>query len=266
MEIVYKNDNQIAIYRCFFVRLAAVDLFTILVYSKQMRQHELFFEETFEKTKDEFSPPPDLSGSSGDLFELSIDAYYSALYARMSELPIEKEISRFIEKVYKAAAHFAHNGSSAARSAASRLASDRGDPDVCAVLNAAFKVQYEIHRLTGLLRFSPNSEGMYIARCSPDHYILPGLADHFFLRFGETPWAIIDEKREVCLCREKGEPPKLIPLADFLSPGAAESSRNDSWEDLWRLYHRSVNNETRKNLRLQRQFMPLRYQKYLPEK
>ena len=36
------------------------------------------------------------------LFELSIDAFYAALYADMSELPIKAEIKRFIEKVKRA--------------------------------------------------------------------------------------------------------------------------------------------------------------------
>ena len=208
---------------------------------------------------------PDDSGETA-LFELSVDAYYSALYARMSELPIKKEISRFIGKVMK----------SPTRLDAHRAASDRGDPDVAAVLAAAYKVQHEIHRLTGLLRFTPNGKGMYIARCSPDHYILPALSDHFFLRFGETKWAIIDEKRELCLYRgDMAEMPKLVPLPVFLSQTAEEEAaaketrkeaKRDVWEDLWRLYHRSVNNEAKKNLRLQQQFMPLRYQKYLPEK
>ena len=38
-----------------------------------------------------------------------------------------------------------------------------------------------------------------------------------------------------------------------------------SVEDLWRLYHRSINNESRNNPGLQRQFMPSRYRKYLNE-
>ena len=117
-----------------------------------------------------------------------------------------------------------------------------------------------------LLRFSPNNEGMYIARCSPDHFILPALADHFYLRFGETSWAIIDEKREICLYREKGEPPKLISLSAFMSLSPNKEAPKDAWEDLWRLYFRSVNNAAKKNLHLQRQFMPERYHKYLTEK
>jgi len=202
--------------------------------------------------------------SAEGLFEVSVDAYYTVLYARMSELPIQREISRYIEKVHKAAGSI-DSKTAEARIAADKAASDRGDPDVLTVLKASYKVMHEIHRLTGLLRFTPNNKGMYIARCSPDHCILIALADHFFLRFGETPWAIIDEKRKLCLCCEKGGEPKLVSLSAFLSFTAGEECPNDAWEELWRLYHRSVNNEAKKNLRLQRQFMPVRYQKDLPE-
>jgi len=203
--------------------------------------------------------PPDLAG----LYELSVDAFFAAFYARMSELPIGEEISRYAEKT----------GRARDRNAAARIAFDRGDPDVLAVLKAAYKVQHEIHRLTGLLRFSPDPGGTYIARCVPDHFILPALADHFTLRFGETPWAIIDERRGLCLCREKGGPVQLgpaqasasAPVQPIQQNPSTEISIGDYWEDLWRLYHRSVNNEGKKNLKLQRQFMPERYRPYLTE-
>jgi hypothetical protein len=197
-----------------------------------------------------------------ELFELSAYAFYAALYARMSELPMEREISRFIEKVFTAVSSIPDKRSPGARAAADKAASDRGDADVLAVLKISGKVLHEIHRLTGLLRFSENEGGVYIARCSPDFFILPALAEHFTLRFGETAWAIIDEKRKLCLCREKGGLAKLLPLpASF----AAEEKANNFWEELWRLYHRSVTIDIRKNLKLQRQFMPERYHKYLTE-
>jgi probable DNA metabolism protein len=214
------------------------------------------FEDT-EDFKNPMEPVPDISG----IFELSVDAYCAALYAHMSCKPIKKEIAAFIEKVKRAGN----------RHEANRAATDRGDGDVLAVLTEAGKVTHEIHRLTGLLRFSPESDGVYTARCAPDNFILPALAEHFTLRFGEMPWAIIDEKRGLCLRKTGGEdailvpwPPDL-PLPASLSGAAVERTRTDSWEELWRLYHKSINNESKKNLRLQRQFMPERYQKYLTE-
>jgi len=194
---------------------------------------------------------PDISG----IFELSVDAYYAALYAQMSYKPIKKEITAFVEKVRRAGN----------RDEANRVVTDRGDGDVLAVLKEAAKVTHEIHRLTGLLRFSPESDGVYTARCAPDNFILPALAEHFTLRFGETPWAIIDEKRGLCLRKINGSEAVLAYSSSGLSEAAPGKARTDSWEDLWRLYHKSINNESRKNPRLQRQFMPERYQKYLTE-
>jgi len=180
------------------------------------------------------------------------DAFYAAVYAQMSCLPIKGEISRFLEKVNNA-----EN-----RAAAARIAGDRGDPDTLTVLEAARKVQVEVHRITGFLRFAPDSQGVYTAKCEPDYFILPALAEHFTLRFGETPWAIIDEKRGLCLCRQKDGDARIVPVSpDTL----AENGNGDCWGELWRLYHRSVSNESRKNPRLQRQFMPKRYHKHLNE-
>ena len=219
-----------------------------------MSQPDLFAENMAENKKEDL---PDFSG----LFELSVDAYYTALYAQMSELPIEAEISRFINKVKKAGLRLSGD-----RAAAERTATDRGDHDVLTVLKAAGKVQHEIHRITGFLRFNEKAEGIYIARCAPDHCILPVLADHFTLRFGETPWAIIDEKRNLCLYRKNNGPAVLIPyIPDFSNAASSPEAEVNTWEDLWRLYYRSINNEPRKNLHLQRQLMPERYRRYLPE-
>jgi probable DNA metabolism protein len=216
--------------------------------------------ELFEDTED-FKNPIETAMDISGIFELSVEAYYAALYAQMSCKPIKKEIAAFVEKVQRAKN----------RDEANLAATDRGDGNVLAVLNEAGKVAHEICRLTGLLRFSPESGGVYTARCAPDNFILPALAEHFTLRVGETPWAIIDEKRGLCLRKTNGSEAILISLSSYLSGTAehfekcSEKTGKDSWEDLWRLYHKSINNESRKNLRLQRQLMPERYQKYLTE-
>jgi probable DNA metabolism protein len=135
-------------------------------------------------------------------------------------------------------------------------------------LKTAYRAGREIDRIKGFLRFSPNAEGLWIARCAPDHAILPALAEHFTARFGEEPWAIIDEARNCILLREKGEDPRLLPFDPdhpLLSEKIEEKSAGDPWENLWKNYHRVVNNDSRANPKLQKQFLPKRYWKYLPE-
>jgi hypothetical protein len=195
------------------------------------------------------------------LFELSVNAFDAFVHAWMSELPIEAETIRFGGKVLAAARPA--EGPEAERAAADRAASDRGDPDTRTVLETAYKVCREIDRLRGLLRFT-DDEGVYIARCAPDHFILPALGEHFTRRFGDTSWIIIDEKRRLRLCRLNGQVPELSGLSppELSRPPAASSAE---WEKLWRHYHKTINNESRNNPDLQRRFMPNRYRKYLNE-
>jgi probable DNA metabolism protein len=94
--------------------------------------------------------------------------------------------------------------------------------------------------------------------------VLPGLAGHFTRRFGETPWAILDERRGLALVRSLGEDARLIALEE-VPRGIAVPGRDDPWEEFWRNYHRVAANESRINPQLQRQFMPKRYWQYLPE-
>jgi probable DNA metabolism protein len=170
-----------------------------------------------------------------------------------------------------------------ARWGAEQAASDRGDQDVRTVLEAAYKTGREIDRLRGLLRFTPYCSGgdpasalVYVARCFPDHHVLPGLVDHFTQRFGECPWAVIDEKRNLVLVREAGREARIFPLnsGETPAPGLPDCDcghsldnghQFDGIEDLWRNYHHSINNPDRNNPALQRHFMPRRYWKYLPE-
>jgi probable DNA metabolism protein len=189
------------------------------------------------------------------LFELSVNAFDAIVHAWMSELPIQAATVRFGRKVLAAAN----------RNAADTVAADRGDADTLTVLDAARKVRREVDRLRGFLRFNPNEDGVYIARCEPDHFSLPALCDYFTRRFGDASWVIIDEKRRCCLRRMTGERPRFHDTNELPDSLRGVQSSAHEWEQLWRHYHKTINNENRNNPALQRRFMPKRYWKYLPE-
>jgi len=214
--------------------------------------------------------PPD----SARLCELSINAFSAIVHARMSELPIRAEAARFGKKVLAAADAAGRSANAAAaaareraetamRRAAELAAEDRGDPDARAVYEAAHKVRHEIHRLRGLLRFAPGGDGVYVALCAPDHFILPALGEHFRKRFGGAPWTIIDEKRLFRLRHVPKKPFEFSRIAEV--PDAMKTPPDGKWENLWRQYHKTVSNESRHNPDLQRQFLPRRYWKHLTE-
>jgi len=216
------------------------------------------------------SLPPE----SGRLYELSANAFSAAIHARMSELPISAEIERFEKKVLAAAdsAGRAVNAAAAAtrqrtevamRRAAELVAEDGGDPDAVAVRDAARRVGHEICRIRGFLRFAPGEDGVYVALCSPDHFILPALGAHFKKRFGGAPWAVIDEKRLLRLGYMPGRPFEFSAIGEV--PEALGKARNGKWENMWRQYHKTISNEGRSNPELQRKFLPERYWKHMTE-
>jgi len=216
-----------------------------------------------------FLPPEIL-----DLFELSTDAFRAIVHAWMSELPVTGQIIRFGKKILAANKKFTNaiepsrrgKIETERRKAATLAATDRGDSDVQTVREAAYKTWHEIHRLMGLLRFCPDEKGVYTAQCEPDHFVLPALGPHFMERFGETPWAIIDNKRRLSLCCEPGASGRtLVFSACADNPISSEKGQTGEWENLWKHYHKTINNESRKNPGLQKQFMPTRYWKYLTE-
>ena len=198
------------------------------------------------------------------LFELSVNAFDSLVHAWMSEFPLDAEMFRYGRRVLASAAQTALNNASGRegeRRAADIAAVDRCDADTRAVLEAAYKVRHEVDRLRGFLRFNPDDAGVYIAHCAPDHFSLPALVCHFTQRFGNTPWLIIDEKRCLCLrCIGAGQPEFFT-----INEVPCSAPTGDAWEELWRQYHKTINNETRNNPVLQRRFIPMRYRKYLTE-
>ncbi|GBU27441.1 hypothetical protein R84B8_00971 [Treponema sp. R8-4-B8] len=203
-----------------------------------------------------------LIGTARSLFELSANAFHSIIMAWLSEFPIEKEIISFGKGILSAARNFISLDDK--RRAADKAANNRADADTLTVLKTADNVQIEVHRMMGLLRFSVNEDGEYVAKCEPDHFILPCIEEFFTARFGDTPWAIIDEKRGLRMSRKPGKRVK-IDILEEVSAEDIPSAKSDEWEELWKHYHKTINNEDRKNTDLQRQFMPKRYWKHLPE-
>jgi probable DNA metabolism protein len=144
-------------------------------------------------------------------------------------------------------------------------ATDRSHEEVRAVLQAAYKVRRELHRLLGLLRFAPDAAGVYTAFCEPDHYILDLLVPAFRRRFGAGPFCIVDLRRGVSISVQGGQLIRRALDESGDSPPSRTAESGDPSVELWRTYYRATENPSRSNPRLRLQFMPRRYWKYLPE-
>lgn len=125
------------------------------------------------------------------------------------------------------------------------------------------KVSNEVHRYLGLIRFQKLENDIYYSAISPDHKVLPMLSFHFSNRFKDQNWIIHDVKREIALLYNKKKTTliKLSPNDIF-----SVSSNEFDYQNLWCRYYKCISIKERKNLKLQKRFMPKRYWKYLTEK
>jgi len=134
-------------------------------------------------------------------------------------------------------------------------------PDVLPVHQTARKVSFEAHRFFGLLRFAETGDFLY-ASLTPDHNILILLADHFADRLAMENFIIHDQKRATAVIYNKKE----WYLTDFTKPDMLSITEAESfYQHLWLKYFTHIAIESRKNKRLQNQFVPQRYRNNLVE-
>ena len=147
-------------------------------------------------------------------------------------------------------------------------------PGVVKTVEMAKRTGRDVHRWKGFLRFRLLGDGVFYAPFEPDHNVLPFLTAHFRKRLGDQEWMVHDLKRSIAaLCREG-----RVGYARVEAPGwllRSPSLRDARWllrrrggtlsrplEGILPLHCHRESEESK----LQRQFMPKKYQKYLLEK
>lgn len=145
------------------------------------------------------------------------------------------------------------------------MSKDFGNTAVLRVSQTAKKVGREKHRMEAFVRFQLSPSGVYHAVIEPDFNVISLIINHFQSRYADQHWMIWDSRRAygiyynlnaVEFVYESGETP-LAGVMEVAEPAYAH---------LWRTYFKSTNIAERKNLKLHKQHVPLRYWKYLCEK
>ncbi|MFP4457538.1 MAG: TIGR03915 family putative DNA repair protein [Clostridia bacterium] len=133
-------------------------------------------------------------------------------------------------------------------------------PDALPVKKLSYKVGFEKHRFLGLLRFS-DYQDVLVAKYQPDNNITELLMTHFADRMSNFKFIIIDEARGIAGVYNKK---KWFIDNDFNSSFLPDEIQDD-FEILWKNYFNVTTIKSRINHKLQRQYLPKRYLKYLPE-
>jgi len=179
-------------------------------------------------------------------------------YAYLSEeLGIEMKIYRFLRRMFSG--HL-------------NLETDYGDPDVLYITQTSQKVKKEAMRMLQFVRFQRTKDGMYFCGIEPKYDVIPLIINHYQKRFADQKWLIYDLKRNygIFYGKDKVEEVVLSKKQFNTYNGQVKEALLDEGEDfyqkLWRSYFKHITIEERKNLKLQRQHMPRRFWRYLPEK
>lgn len=199
--------------------------------------------------------------------KLSKPAFHDLYFCFLSEeAGIEKAIAGFIQKSLIYGRGFEQNF---------------GDITVRSIRKTSDRVSYEIHRFHGFVRFRKMSDGLYYAPVEPDYNIVELLAPHFSARFADQAWFIHDLRRSKGLyydcnqCRMvtgvEACPEAILSVRQIGSQGvdfnpAIFEAEEPLYQELWNEYFKGIAIPERENRRLQRQHMPKRYWKHMPER
>ncbi|EAS20454.1 TIGR03915 family putative DNA repair protein [Nonlabens mediterrranea] len=161
---------------------------------------------------------------------------------------------------------------------------DFTDPVVLKIAQAAKMVGREKHRMEAFVRFHLIDNKTYYANIEPDFNVLPLITKHFKNRYADQNWIIYDLSRNYGISYDqktihevhiefkapKGQRGILNTISSSLQNNLAMKTDykelENNYQDLWNMYFKSTNIESRKNLKLHLQHVPRRYWKYLSEK
>lgn len=179
-------------------------------------------------------------------------------YAFLSGEPgIEMKIYRFARRLFSE--HF-------------NIETDFGDSDVLYLTQTATKVKKEAMRMLQFVRFQRTKDNLWFCGIEPRYDVIPMVVNHFKNRFADQKWLLYDLKRNYGVLYDRNKLEEVVLSNQTFNQYSGEVQQNlleegeEFYQKLWKSYFNHINIKERKNLKLQRQHMPRRFWKYLPEK
>ncbi len=136
------------------------------------------------------------------------------------------------------------------------------DRDVADFLKAEKRFHKELDRMYQFTRFRLLAENVLFAEIGPDYNVLAGLGSFFLDRMPGQRFIIYDSKRKKAVLSNGTE---LAMFDSFCVESLNEMNSGDNFETLWKGYLKALTIEERRNYKLQRQMLPMKYRRYMTE-
>ncbi len=233
------NGFLTLVFDCYCTKTLPQKIFPEMEYFSNFLDTPIFIETDFEKSKRVFY---------GIEKNIGYTTLYNTYYAFLSN---EKEKEIFLLK-------YLCNGFEFGPEINNRLTISY----VFKVMNMKKRSFGECHRLKGLLRFQEVGRNLYYASIHPDNNIIEPLGQHFINRLPNQNFIIHDKTRNVCLLYN-GKEYKIVDSTNLKIPNISEEEQK--YQELWKLFFKTISISERKNPRCQMQYMPKKYWKDLIE-
>lgn len=147
-----------------------------------------------------------------------------------------------------------------------RIMDHLGNSDVAKVFQLSRSVSNEAHLYQEFIRFRELEGGLLFSEISPKAQVLTCIAEHFADRFPLENWMIYDKTHQVFLVHREREKWRLVWGQELDKQAAARISKEEKeYEILWKGFFDSIAIQERKNDRLQKTHLPLRYRAEMTE-
>jgi probable DNA metabolism protein len=147
-----------------------------------------------------------------------------------------------------------------------------GDKDVLEAAQWYRKVGREAERIKQFVRFQKTEDGIYFAPFAPLHNVLPLVVEHFTDRFSDQKWIVYDTRRKYGFFYDLKTTVEVTFDHLQIDPHLGKIDESMMAEDeklfqqMWKVYFKSMTIKERINPKLHRQNMPRRFWRYLTEK
>jgi len=125
----------------------------------------------------------------------------------------------------------------------------------------------ESHHLLGFVRFQELENGVLFSRIGPKNNVLTFIMPHFADRFPMENFMIYDEIRGLFGIHPAGKDWYLVHGSDIIEESMTWdlSEKEMVYQELFRHFCHTIAIKERRNLKLQRNLLPLRFQEYMIE-
>ncbi|MFU0828704.1 MAG: DUF4130 domain-containing protein [Lachnoclostridium sp.] len=178
--------------------------------------------------------------------KISEEAFEMVSYAALSDNPLKGDmIYRFL------IAGFA---------AGPKVVNQLGNQAVMNIFNLSRNVGNECHHYLGFVRFRETKSKILLSKIKPKNDILRLIAPHFSDRLNTEDFVIYDEKRKTAVIHKSSLPWIYVRSDEFnMEQFEKLSDREEEFQSLWKSFFHTIAIQERKNPKLQRNNLPLRF-------